>query len=96
MTVQPGEEKAQGDLIKILEGRDEGKGARLFSVVSTDRTRGNEKKLKHKIFHLNTKNPTFLTVSVVKHWNRLPSEIVESPSVEVLKTLLDTVLDNLL
>jgi len=30
------------------------------------------------------------------HWNRLPREVVESPSVEKLKTQLDMVLGNLL
>lgn len=33
---------------------------------------------------------------VVNQWNRLSREIVESPSVEVIKTWLDMVLRNLL
>ena len=32
---------------------------------------------------------------VVRHWNRLPSEVVEAPSLEVFKARLDEGLSNL-
>jgi len=38
----------------------------------------------------------FFTLRVTEHWNRLPREMVESPSLEIFKTLLDKVLYNLL
>ncbi|PKU36111.1 hypothetical protein llap_13587 [Limosa lapponica baueri] len=37
-----------------------------------------------------------LRVRVVEHWNKLPREVVESPSVETFKTRLDKFLCNLL
>ncbi|KFP20686.1 hypothetical protein Z169_13599, partial [Egretta garzetta] len=38
----------------------------------------------------------FFTMRVVKHWNRLPREVVEAPSLEAFKARLDRALSNLM
>ncbi|KFV83731.1 hypothetical protein N308_01668, partial [Struthio camelus australis] len=55
----------------------------------------NRHKLNHRKFRLNLRK-NFFTVRVTEHWNGLPREVVEFPSLEIFKTRLDVILGNVL
>ena len=83
-------------------------GARLYAVsyqgwkttaavdeVPSDRTRGNGHKLQQRKLQLNMRK-NFFPLRVTEPWNRLPREVVVSPSLEIFQPRLDKVLCSLL
>ena len=56
--------------------------------------RGNGFKLEEGRFRLGIRKK-FFAMRVVRHWNRLPSEVVDAPSMEAFKARLDGALSNL-
>jgi len=78
---------------KYLKGGYIEDGARLFSVVPSDSTRGNGAQTETQEVH-SEHQETLFTVRVTEHWHRFPREAVESPTLEILKSHLDMVLGN--
>ena len=60
----------------------------LFSSVCCDRTKIRGFKLKEERFRLDI-TKLFFTIRAAGHWNRLPREIVDAPSLETPKVRPD-------
>jgi len=61
------------------------------SQVINNKTRGSGLKLHYERCRLDSRK-NFFTERVIKHWYKLPREVVESPSMEVFKRRVDVVL----
>ena len=90
--------RLRGDLIaafQYLNGAYKKDGKVLFTWVDNDRRRGNGFKLKEGRFRLAVRRK-FFTQRVVRHWNRLPRQVVDAPSTELFKASLNGALANLI
>ena len=92
-----GKRRLWGDLaaaFQYLKGAYRKGGATIFSRTYCDGTRSNGFKLREGRFRLDRRKKSF-TVRVVRHWNRLPREVVEALSLATFKARLDSALSNL-
>ena len=89
--------RLQGDLtvaFQYLKGAYKQEMEWLFTRVDSDRTRGNDLKLREGKFRLDIRRK-FFTQRVVMHWNGLPKEVVDALFLEAFKAKLDVALGSL-
>ena len=79
---------------QYLKGAYRKAGEGLFIRACSNGKRGNDFKLDEGRFRLDIRKKVF-TVRVVRHWIRLPSEVVNALSPKPFKARLDGTLSNL-
>jgi len=91
--------RLKGDLTTVYRflrrGGGEG-GDELFLLGSSGRTPGNGSKLHQGRRFRPDIRELFFTQRVIKHWNRLPREVVNAPSLSAFRRHLDNALNNML
>ncbi|KFQ69026.1 hypothetical protein N335_02437, partial [Phaethon lepturus] len=80
---------------QYLKGAHKRDWDKLFSRAYSVRRRNDGFKLKEGRLRLDLRKK-FFTMRVVKHWHRLPREVVGAPSLETFKVRLDGALSNLI
>ncbi|GAB0208708.1 hypothetical protein GRJ2_003336500 [Grus japonensis] len=80
--------RLRGNLVTIfqyLKGGYKEDGDSLFTKNHMEKTRGNGYQLHGERFLLDIRQTIFFTARTINHWNNLPRDMVESPSLEVFK-----------
>jgi len=80
---------------QYLKGTYKKDGDKLFSKACCERTRGSGFKLKEGRFTLDIRKKSF-AMRVVKHWHRLPIDMIRAPSLETFEVTLDGALSNMI
>ena len=80
--------------LQFLNGANRKVGEGLFIRAGSGKGGGNGFKLEKGRFRPDIREKLFI-MGAVRHWNRLPSEVVDAPSLEAFKARLDVALSNL-